>query len=184
MKLIDLLVQELPKRGGWPSGCSVAYCSGREDVVFEGINKKPFSYAGLSFTANDSVSIDDYEVALAALKQPAWDGEGLPPVGCRIEYTCKHPDLGHPSIEPDKWYGGTIIAYYNECVWTSDNGIRHLSNTIFRTIRSQSDNRRYAAIEALFAILDAGISTSKDSIEIYDAIAAGKIPGIKLDGDA
>jgi len=114
-------------------------------------------------------------------RTPEWDGDGLPPVGCRVEYTCKQPDLGHPAIEAGKWYGGTIIAYYDECVWTSDNGIRHLSNTIFRPMRSEEDKKRYAAIEALFEILDAGVSTSQDSIDIYEAIAAGKIPHIRID---
>lgn len=116
-----------------------------------------------------------------AARKSEWDGDGLPPVGCRVEYTCKQPDLGHPAIEAGKWYGGTIIAYYDECVWTSDNGIRHLSNTIFRPMRSEEGKKRYAAIEALFEILDSGVSTSQDSIDIYEAIAAGKIPHIRID---
>nr|DAP28044.1 MAG TPA: hypothetical protein [Caudoviricetes sp.] len=123
----------------------------------------------------------DLNECIGQAPETVWNGEGLPPVGCRIEYTCKQTDAGHPAIEAGKWYGGTIIAYYGEGVWTSDNGIRHLSNTIFRPIRSEEYNKRYAAIEALFEILDAGVSTSQNSIDIYYAIAAGKIPGVKLE---
>lgn len=254
MKLIDILVQELPSLGGWPPGAESLYQNakgrlvGTRGCIVNTVDMK------LSIVADDthrSVTREKYESALAASKEmiinkpdydgwiswcggecpvdgdvvvevkfraqgqadldgdvadnfrwehfsngadvvayrlhksehhkPEWDGEGLPPVGCRVEYTCKQPDLGHPAIEAGKWYGGTIIAYYDECVWTSDNGIRHLSNTIFRTIRSEEYNKRYAAIEALFEILDAGVSTSQDSIDIYDAIAAGKIPHIRID---
>lgn len=112
---------------------------------------------------------------------PEWSGDGLPPVGERIEYACKEEDLGHPAILKGSWYGGTIIAYHDGCVWTSDNGIRHLDNTRFRQIRTGAENSRYSAIESIFEILDAGTSTSQDAIDIFDAIAAGKIPGVKLE---
>lgn len=200
MKLIDLLVQELPKRGGWPDGAE--YChltqydrhcltivfshsqvgtggnnpiTSREEMVFSGIG-----YLGNTLY-DCTVTYGQYESALAESQKPAWNGEGLPPIGCRVEYTCKQEDIGHPAIEKGKWYCGTIIAYHAECVWTSDNGIRHLKNTIFRPLTSKSDNRKYAAIESLFEILDAGVSASQDAIDIYDAISAGKIPGVKLD---
>lgn len=130
--------------------------------------------------ANDELLEADLNECIGHGAAPVWNGEGLPPVGCRIEYTCKQTDAGHPAIEAGKWYGGAIIAYYGGGVWTSDNGIRHLSNTIFRPIRSEEYNKRYAAIEALFEILDAGASASQDSIDIYYAIAEGKIPGVKL----
>ncbi|HFS7474890.1 TPA: hypothetical protein ACH1PF_002467 [Enterobacter cloacae] len=186
MKLIDFLISENKKGWEWPDSIvNATSTKGGRSVNFY------FDYAchpSLSntliaptpFSSSELVSREQYEAALAASK-PEWDGDGLPPVGCRIEYTCKQPDAGHPAVEAGKWYGGTIIAYYGEGVWTSDNGIRHLSNTIFRPIRSEEYNKRYAAIEAIFEILDAGVSTSQDSIDIYDAIAAGKIPHIRID---
>lgn len=202
MKLIDILVQELPERGGWikghyqcaqdKSGEVCFYTEGKIHLIRYGMwsipNDSEATHDGESRVvtsladdyAETIITREQYEAALAASK-PKWDGVGLPPVGCRVEYTCKQPDLGHPAIEAGKWYGGTIIAYYDECVWTSDNGIRHLSNTIFRPMQSEEGKKRYAAIEALFEILDAGVSTSQDSIDIYDAIAAGKIPHIRID---
>lgn len=266
MKLIDILVRELPERGGWPETASTATQDSDGEICFSSGGKHEYcitswkggKWTGDGFMAEHAidyeisiVSREQYESALAASKEmiinnpdsdgwiswcggecpvdgdvvvdvkfraqgqadldgdvadnfrwehfsngadvvayrlhksehqkPEWDGEGLPPVGCRVEYTCNQPDLGHPAIEAGKWYGGTIIAYYDECVWTSDNGIRHLSNTIFRPMRTEEGKKRYAAIEALFEILDAGVSTSQDSIDIYEAIAAGKIPHIRID---
>jgi len=49
------------------------------------------------------------------------------------------------------------------------------------TLRTEAERKRYAAIESIFEILDAGVSTSQDAIDVYDAIAAGKIPGVKLE---
>lgn len=195
MEFIDILVRELPKRGGWPEGaveCVRFVDEATIDFYDENGNwpddcsltygpiAKAICITPTEPCQRETVKFSEYEAALAASK-PEWDGEGLPPVGCRIEYTCKQPDAGHPAIEAGKWYGGTIIAYYGEGVWTSDNGIRHLSNTIFRPLRSEEYNKRYEAIEALFEIIDAGVSTSQDSIYIYDAIAAGKIPHIRID---
>lgn len=189
MKLIDLLVQELPKRGGWPDGEELAYAGHDGEIRFPSTRGDFYPPVDVDYDDRSTeigapllrVTRDQYESALAASQKPAWNGDGLPPVGCRVEYACKQPDLGHPAIENGKWYGGIIIAYYDDCVWTSDNGIRHLSNTIFRPIRTKADQKRYASIEALFEILDAGVSTSQDAIDIYYAIAAGKIPGVKLE---
>lgn len=187
MDLLELLMQKLPESRGWPKEAvhciyhehkgGVTFYGAEGDMVKNGVG---FIDLCIPDVRTAEVTREQYEAALTARK-PEWNGEGLPPVGCRIEYTCKQPDTGHPAIEAGKWYGGTIIAYYGEGVWTSDNGIRHLSNTIFRPLHSEEYNKRYAAIEALFEILDDGVSTSQDSIDIYEAIAAGKIPHIRID---
>lgn len=116
-----------------------------------------------------------------------WNGEGLPPVGCRIEYTCTVPDVGHPAIESGKWYGGTIIAYHNECVWTSDNGIRHLRNTTFRPLRSEADRKRDEAASSIQSLFDSyNEDVGNDELarfgeRLLQKIAAGKIPGIRIE---
>jgi len=66
----------------------------------------------------------------------------LPPVGDRVSYSCIVPD-SHEAIKPNKWYCGTVIAYHCGYVWTSDNGIRSLNNTIFRPL--DHDNRKAEA---------------------------------------
>lgn len=107
MKLIDLLVQELPKRGGWPysikfSGSFIAQDKSGEVWLYPLKPKHSNSgrwledsgdgkYIGDYHIASDCdltvVSRESYEAALAASKVKEWDGDGIPPVGCECEYT-------------------------------------------------------------------------------------------------
>lgn len=117
------------------------------------------------------------------ITEPVWSGEELPPVGSRIQYSCIKFDENRPAIESGKWYGGTVIAYHDGAVWTSDNGIRHLSNTIFRPIRSPEDVAREKITLNMLQYMYSSDETDHAQVcKIYDAIAAGKIPGVKLEG--
>ncbi len=64
--------------------------------------------------------------------------EYKPKVGETVEYACLFQD-SKIAINIGKWYRGTVIAFHEGYVWTSDNGIRPLSNTKFRPIRSERD---------------------------------------------
>lgn len=208
MKLIDLLVQELPKRGGWPEKQSHAWQDmdgeirfgtttaddfyPKERVLVEG--KRCPGYFFVKESDDIAVTRSEYETALAANK-PQWDGEGLPPVGCFVEF-----NFGVYSVERGDLSGnlpleGQVVEVVSQKVtsdgndvavvyWDDDGAGRSACfvDSRFKPIRSEADKKRYAAIEALFEILDAGVSTSQDSIDIYDAIAEGKIPGVKLEG--
>lgn len=112
------------------------------------------------------------------ITEPVFAVDCLPPVGSRIEYACIKPDNGHPAIEFGKWYGGTVIAYYEGFVWTSDNGIRRLDNTIFRPMKSPEDVARDEAKAAIAELCRSSASNGHSADLIYDAIAAGKIQGI------
>lgn len=79
MKLIDILVEELPKRGGWPiesNGCR-QFPDG--EVCFSNVGKKPDFYTEcatdvdlvLRKTVTPHVSREQYEAALAA-KNDGW----------------------------------------------------------------------------------------------------------------
>lgn len=84
------------------------------------------------------------EVMELAEPDGEWDGEGLPPVGEKVLYTCVHtPSLGVPKGE---WVSGTIIHYHDGFVWTSDNGLRALDNTKFRPLKSDRDKAIEAAL--------------------------------------
>jgi hypothetical protein len=79
----------------------------------------------------------------------------LPPVGERVSYSCIERD-SKEAIEVGQWYCGTIIAYHCGHVWTSDNGIRALSNTRFRpldhaALKAEAEKKRvvYAARDFL-----------------------------------
>lgn len=95
-----------------------------------------------------------------------WDGKGLPPAGTTVEYTAIDYDHAKPAIENGKWYRGTIIAYYEGWVWTSDNGIRSVSNTAFRPIKSDRDK----AVEDIIKYLRITNQSDYEIAEkIYDA---------------
>ncbi|WP_220495844.1 hypothetical protein, partial [Oceanospirillum sediminis] len=102
MKLIDLLVQELPKRGGWPEGaveCCRHYGTNSIDFYDETGNWDDDCYLkyGKDFAKDcvyeetleshrlQSISRNQYESALTASQKLAWNGEGLPPVGYECE---------------------------------------------------------------------------------------------------
>ncbi|EOC8235180.1 hypothetical protein ACI5LO_004226 [Salmonella enterica subsp. enterica serovar Derby] len=202
MKLIDLLVQELPKRGGWPDGAeraSVGDFNGNSiTVVFcfpRGYSNGfdvPFQYT-MTFSIPDccvNVATDycmvtrkQYESALSASQKPTWNGEGVPPVGCECEY----------SLNAGKTWWKCKIDYIvgtQGVVMLCDTfeGVQYVKfssygGTLkFRPIRTEADKKRDAAINNILTIIDCnGVDQKNSAIQIYDAIAAGKIPGVKLE---
>jgi hypothetical protein len=51
----------------------------------------------------------------------------------------------------------------------------------FRPLRTEAEKAREAACRAISHILDEDRNFQFNAKKIYDAIAAGKIPGVKLD---
>lgn len=202
MKLIDLLVKELPKRGGWPDGAeraSVGDFNGNSiTVVFcfpRGYSNGfdvPFQYT-MTFSIPDCcvnvatdycmITRDLYESALAASQRPAWNGEGLPPCGVECEY--RFPSVNYRS----DFSRGKVIAYGNQKAfierWSSKNEFAHpLDNIEFRPLRTEAEMKHEAVLESICAVLEMVAQDYKRGDEaklIYEAIAAGKIPGVKLE---
>ncbi|KKF36969.1 hypothetical protein LU631_02470 [Erwinia tracheiphila] len=115
-----------------------------------------------------------------------WDGEGLPPVGCDCEiYDC------------ETW-NPVIIKYIGEKYVTTHR--LDLDSEIvycvaqrpekFRPICTEAERRRNEIVQIMCNILGNGIHCDENSgygkawFKTYDAIAAGKIPGIRLTDDA
>lgn len=111
MTLLELLVKELPKRGGWPEGaveCCRHYGKNSIDFYDETGNWDDDCYLkyGKDFAKEciyeetsgshrlQSISRSEYESALAASQNPAWNGEGVPPVGCECEISFSGKSLG------------------------------------------------------------------------------------------
>lgn len=198
MKLIDLLVQELPKRGGWPEGVDsihqdydgeiYAWTGSSAKLLFRtGIiadNCRPY---GLDESIENMVTRNQYKSVFALSQKPTWNGEGVPPVGCECEYLDNN----------GKWYPVTIKYASNQLVVISgitkilgvEQGTEIAKDIIidkpqFRPLRTESERRHEAVLESICAVLEMADQDYKRSDEaklIYEAIAAGKIPGVKLD---
>jgi len=189
MKLIDLLVQELPKRGGWPVGAAHAWADPDGEIRFRGVGVSYDFYHAIAqvdklarvpgfFHENTwryIITRDQYDAALAAAQQPVWNGEGLPPVGCECEF-----------FDCEKWlrvtmmYGGSQLVV----LFDHDNQIERTFSTSridgkFRPIRSEADKKRDEFVKQIMSWMH--YAGEAEVALIYDAIAAGKIPGVKLE---
>lgn len=205
MKLIDLLVQELPKRGGWPDGAlsitqddDGSLCVwDTNDPHYDGFSWKHHTRSlvyywhgieGVHLSCDHRESIVtywQYKAALAASQKPTWNGEGVPPVGCECEYSlnagktwwkCKIDYIvGTQGVVMlcDTFEGVQYVKF------SSDGGTLK-----FRSIRSEEERKREAVLESICSVLEMVAQDYKREDEaklIYDAIAAGKIPGVKLE---
>lgn len=197
MKLIDLLVQELPKRGGWPEGAlSITQDNDgwlcvwdTNDPHYDGLSWKHHTGNSLMYfwhgewampLASDHkesiVTYWQYKAALAASQKPSWNGEGVPPVGCECE--CQFLDAWH--VCKVLFVGAEVI------VGVIDGSERAFSvnHTKFRPLRTESERKHEAVLKSICAVLEMVAQDFKREDEaklIYEAIAAGKIPGVKLD---
>ncbi|ELY6345163.1 hypothetical protein SNQ56_002089 [Cronobacter muytjensii] len=187
MKLIDLLVQELPKRGGWPEGFQVICSHGNGHIYAHSHSGKVSGrHLNIYGCQGQSVTLEQYEAALAAAQQPVWDGEGLPPVGVKAEV----------SVD-----GGRSWCSYKAT--SENNGMRLVeignfteefqsNNWMFRPIRSESDSKRAEGVTALAKAggnvdFEYGRKTIDGELsapgwyELYDKIAAGEVAGIRIE---
>lgn len=201
MKLIDLLVQELPKRGGWPhnalsitqdndgslcvwdthdphyDGLSWKHHTGNSLVCYwHGIEGVP-----LSCDHRESiVTYWQYKAALAASQKPSWNGEGLPPVGCECECYVDEGVIHCIVVGYD--FDGKAVVMRNVPA-RKYFSIQANSGRI-KPLRSEAERKRDIAVRVIKGLLmfDYGDDPRvNDATFIYDAIAAGKIPGVKLD---
>ncbi|QPJ99325.1 hypothetical protein IDM36_15545 [Enterobacter mori] len=190
MKLIEFLISENKKGWQWPG--TIAKATSTKGV--RGVNFY-FDYAcppilsntliaPVPFSCSELVTRESYEAALAASKQE-WDGEGLPPVGCECEH---HSPSGMVTVVK-------IIAHFqNRAAMVAvfipvEREFKTVDQAIsdcFRPIRSEADKKRDEAAKGLMDYLVKNTCTDnvfyiQDVIGFYDAIAAGKIPHIRID---
>lgn len=181
MKLIDLLVQELPKRGGWPEGSTRCMQVDGKYVTFPDIGDHCDFVAKCMVDGVRIATREQYEAALAAAQQPVWNGEGLPPVGCE----CERSWCG------DKWLKCKILFMSNETVVVklATREVAYGRGEVkFRAIRSEADTKRDEVGLALYHAINwnaegelASPKRMEDYKKAYDAIAAGKIPHIRIE---
>ena len=116
-----------------------------------------------------------------------WNGLGLPPVGsvCEVRTGEIFPDYDWVKIKVVYVHEGEVIGVVDMPGEGMHNDIEKLSpgycNAVFRPILSEADKKRDAAISAIDAALFLVMDSRKTAAVIYYAIAAGNIPGIKIE---
>lgn len=202
MKLIDLLVQELPKRGGWPEGAEsvVQDADDSEFYFFTGgpvknggkswwlvdsdnrnDNSKWIFFEGKNDIADDCnsaiVTRDQYESALSASKKPAWNGEGVPPAGCECEFISNGTSWG--KVKVIGLDGEKIVIRPSGEIYYA---ITPSNKDIFIPFRTEEEKKRDIVVGAIKELFKHGNNPRVDDATlIFNAISAGKIPGVKLD---
>ena len=135
----------------------------------------------LNSRVNDDLLEQDLNECIGQdVDMPEWSGDGLPPAGIDIEYRLTKVNYRNDFSR------GRVIAYGISNVfmehWSSKNEfIQPLDKIEFRPLRTEAEKAREAACRAISHILDEDRDFQFDAKKIYDAIAAGKIPGVKLE---
>lgn len=133
---------------------------------------------GLLYSDEDSMKLE------MMLKSKEWDGNGLPPVGCECEYETKFDGWQPVRIELIKSEGIAFTWLSNSQAYNGLDCVGVQKSGSFRPVRSEADKKRDEAIESIKAMLmyDYGDDPRlNDAVILYDAIAAGKIPHIRID---
>jgi hypothetical protein len=131
--------------------------------------------------ADDEADLNEFIGQDAA---PVWSGEGQPPVGCECEF------MKHTLDAMPNWRRG-IIKYVSEYTvviveaLSPGEFVAHPRTCDFRPTRSEAERKRDAAVEAIDRYMPEFIPDTPNDYynakKIYDAIAAGKIPGLRLE---
>ena len=110
--------------------------------------------------------------------EPSWDGVGLPPVGCEVEF----------KASDGSWGAGTVLFVGEKRIFwrCHEDNMEYnceISPPEFRPIRSEADKNRDAFVNYLHCDESLGMHRLfKSTAEaLYNLIAAGKIPGVKLE---
>lgn len=194
--LIEFLVNELPKRGGWPKGAVEAYRHASDDYpsFYDGDGGSVSREYGRSLNLcsvdlnldddelGETVTREQYEAALAASKTE-WDGEGLPPVGAEVECVCNElPNELKEKLLGHILYSGeyTILKTYKT------NNQHHVPvESVFKTkswtitpIRSEADKKKE---EAVTCIMNQLLIRREVAEAFVKDISVGNIPHIRID---
>lgn len=158
MTLLELLCQELPKRGGWPKGVD-AVEQDSDGRLFEMDSDycSDFKLKKCDDWFTDVVTKQQYESALATSQKQAWNGEGLPPVGVECE---------SKQFAQIDWHKFRVVAIENGHVfgfWNDKVGVCLDSNHWeFRPLRTEAER----VIDEMVQL--SGVSTGAAKI-LYDA---------------
>lgn len=113
--------------------------------------------------------------AIASASKQEWDGEGLPPAGCRVE-----AKYGGEWVEATVAYAGWPDTHSNAIAWNEAlvfncETTRPFWADEFRPIRSEADKKKQETIFAIAELCRGSASNGHSAELIYDAIKSGKI---------
>lgn len=212
MKLLEILVQELPKRGGWPvdkkfhsfiaqdndgdlwAFPSTPAMNGKRGdwEIHSGDGCYLFNLAVADDNKKSIITREQYESALAASK-PEWNGEGLPPVGSRVEVRAEDFEGGWVAIDVVYVHNGEVTGivqseneYLNDRLEKFSAGYNRAE---FRPIRSEADKKRDDITQSILDVLNdydfemVHIRSDQKRIatDIVERIASSMIPHIRID---
>lgn len=191
MTLLELLVKELPKRGGWPDNAVQSWQSLVDgEIYFDSSCGKRVGYRNgdiyLPIVGNgldEVITRDQYEAAIEA-QQPAWNGEGLPTTGVKCEWQDYNTKKWIPVrvVYSSEWV--TIISEDkdDDAIELAIENYGDKGRRKFRTVRTEADSKRDEVINAIALAYDKQDNSGnyRAATGVYEDIAAGKIPGIEL----
>lgn len=190
MTLLEILVRELPKHGGWPDGVRTLeqYGSG---FVYDSRTSytSEFPLEMADFWSTSLVTREQYEAALAAV-EPEWNGEGLPPVGVNAEV------FFSADTEP-KWHS-FLAKFIGENHVIALVGLEEISykkdelltpEVKFAPLRSEEARKHDEITQSILDILNdydfevVHIRSDQKRIatDLVERIASGMIPHIRIE---
>ncbi|WP_159109573.1 hypothetical protein [Enterobacter asburiae] len=108
-----------------------------------------------------------------------WDGSYPIPSGTEVEVHFEGDDSRVWTRFRVEYMAGEIVVLHD---YRIDNVDAYKQKTLsFRPIRSEADKKRDAAVSAIDAICLLVRDPSTTATAIYDAIAAGDIPGVNIE---
>ena len=137
---------------------------------------REFCHPGRAFPGVEFVTRKQWQSALAAKNQPAWNGEGLPPVGCDCEVKRALEWLPCKIVFISDFH--VIVQAKEEICWQTQA-------CQFRPLRTEAERKREEFAKFLCEYLDDLNDWDSPvgkihALAIHDAIAAGKIPHVTL----
>lgn len=164
MTLLELLRQELPKRGGWPEGVNYIVQEDGGSVwgfVHEPEKDEDDEWMEILRTGTHKLlaqlpEASNRATAIVTREQYGWDGTGLPPVGCECEVSvdggrswCTYKAINEKN-------GARLIEIGNFTEEFQSN------NWIFRPLRTEAER----AIDEMVRLSGVSIGAAKI---LYDA---------------
>lgn len=126
------------------------------------------------------------EEAIAA-QPPVWNGEGFPPVGVKCEWFDRNTKEWLPVevVYSSEWVLVVSgVASNGDVVELAIERYGDEDRCKFRPIRTEEERRRGLAVGSMERIWESVTGMPACEFEtIYDDIAAGKIPGVRLADD-